>query len=321
MRQISRKAPWYRSMLFVPGSNSDWMLKSPKYGADALIFDLEDSVRVEDKSVARERVVDALEKLREGKFGRFVRINGWWTGNAVQDLIAVVRAGVDGIALPKIEDVEDVMALDLVLSDLEIQRGLTVGRIEIFPMCEAPQSICKLFDICRSSERIRRSGNGVTAVPGGDGDRALGLYSSIGKGAEEVVEDRLKLNGQTGLQARAAGVTRLMGGLCSTIDDHDLVRRVAQRAKALGAGGTLVIHPSHVRIVNDVFSPSIDEIAEARANVIAMAQAVKAGAAAVRLNGRMIDYAQVRTSVDLLTEAKSVGIEVGEFPTLDIPSF
>ncbi len=322
MRQEFRKARWYRTMLFVPGHNLEWMLKAPKYGADALIFDLEDAVPVAQKPLARERTAKALDALKDGTFGRFVRLNGWRTGNMVEDLVAVVRSGLDGVMLPKVEDVEDITALDLLLDDLETQRGLPKGRIEILPGCETAQALYRYYDICKCSERVRRAGGSMNAVPAGDGNRALGLLDATGEGIEErSLENRMLLNGNAVLEARAAGVTQILGGMCTRIDDLELVRRVAQRARQLGASGSQVIHPSHVKILNEVFSPSVAELEQARATVVAMAEAVARGEAAARLNGRMIDYAHARSGLQLLERARSVGIDVGVVPALAVPSF
>src|SRR5439155_16910892 len=122
MVQAFREAQWYRSMLFVPGHKLDWMLKAPKYGADALMFDLEDAVEVTAKPAARKAVATAIGELRNGSFGRFVRVNGWRTGFLLDDVDAIVIEGLDGVALPKVEDPEDVAALDRVLGELERSR-------------------------------------------------------------------------------------------------------------------------------------------------------------------------------------------------------
>lgn len=316
MRQTFRNAPWYRSMMFVPGQKLDWMLKAPKYGADCLIFDLEDAVPIDQKPAARESVARALDELKDKKFGRFVRLNGWRTGNTLQDVLAVTRPGLDGVMLSKTEDVEDVLALDLVLTDLEIERALPAGHIEIMPLCETAHAMYRHFDICLCSERVRRSGGGGGAVQGGDGTRALGLRLTDDLGTEGLFA-----NGRSGLEARAAGITQITGGMTSKIDDLDLVRRLAQRAKSLGATGGMAIHPSHIPVINEVFSPSPVEIEESRATLEAMAAAIARGDAAVQMNGVMIDYAHVRTSLELLEQARSIGIDVGEFPEIPVLSF
>jgi citrate lyase subunit beta / citryl-CoA lyase len=316
MRQQFRSANWYRSMLFVPGNKLDWMLKAPVYGADALIFDLEDSVPIEDKPEARALVAQALSEVAKRRFGRFVRLNGWHTGNTLQDLLTTVSADLDGVLLSKAEDVEDITALDLVLTDLELERGLPLGRIEIVPLCETALGMYKHYDICRCSERVRRSNGPGNVVIGGDATRAVGLKLTTDEGLEGLF-----VSGRSGLEARAAGVTQILGGITSSIPDLDLVRRLAMRAKALGANGSMAIHPTHVPILNEVFTPALSEIEEARETIIAMKNAIARGSAAVTYNGAMVDYAHVRTSLELLNQATSLGIDVGDVPDLPVLSF
>ena len=249
-------------------------------------------------------------------FGRFVRVNGWRTGNLLGDLTSVVCAGLDGAMLPKTEDVEDVVGLDLLLGELEMERGLPVGRIEIVPLCETARGMYMHYEICMASERIRRSGGGGGMPPGGDGTRALGLHLTSEDGYESLFA-----NGRGNLEARAAGVTQIMGGMTTKLNDLDLVRRLMVRSKSLGASGALAIHPSHIPVLNEVFSPTREEIAEAQEVIRVMKSAVARGDAAVRLGDRMVDYAHVRSALDLLRLAQGFGLDAGEIPEMAILSF
>jgi citrate lyase subunit beta/citryl-CoA lyase len=311
MRQTERAGRWYRSYLFVPGQKLDWMLKAPKYGADALILDFEDAVPNELKPVARERVAQALDELADESCGRFVRTNGWRTGHLVEDVLAIVRPGLDGIMLPKTEDVEDVQALDLLLTDLELTRGLEPGRIEIVPLPETSLSLHRLYDICRASERVKRTVGTGNAVRGGDTALALGIDISR-EGDEAFYFGAIAVQ-----QARAAGLSQLIGGLTTEINDVDLVRRLNTRSKAMGSTGAFAIHPIHIPVINEVYSPSEQEVAEARETIEIIVEAERNGSAAVTLNGRMVDYAHARSSLELLRQAASLGIDVGTVPELD----
>ncbi|UPJ79373.1 hypothetical protein IVB16_32305 [Bradyrhizobium sp. 183] len=156
MPQTFREARWYRSMLYVPGSKLDWMLKAPKYGAAALIFDLEDAVELTQKPMARKSVAIGITELRASPIGRFVRLNGWRTGFLLDDLNSIVIDGLDGVALAKAEDPKDIAALDRVLGELERSRGLPVGRIEICPHAEAAVARYKFYALCMASQRVKR---------------------------------------------------------------------------------------------------------------------------------------------------------------------
>lgn len=313
MVQTFREARWYRSMLFVPGHKLDWMLKAPKYGADALIFDLEDSVEVTEKLTARKSVATAVKELRTGSFGRFVRLNGWRTGQLLDDLNSVVIDGLDGVMLAMTEDPEDVTSLDLVLGELERSHGLPVGRIEICPYAETAAAMYKLYDICMASQRIKRAGGAGGPTQGGDGARALGLPLN------DVSDQGIYFGAYSVLQARAAGIQYIEGGMTARLDDLELVREIAEKSKRMGASYASVIHPSHIPVINEVYSPSPDEIDDARKLVFAMAEAITRGEGAVRHGSSMVDYAGVRAAMDVLDRAETVGIDVGDVPKFELP--
>ena len=316
MRQEYRAARCYRSMLFVPGNRADWMLKAAKYKADALIFDLEDSVPVDAKDVARETVHAVLGELKDVPYGKFVRVNDWQTGHTLRDLLEVVVEGLDGVMLARAEDVDHVTALDLVLTDLERQRGLATRTIEIVPLCSTALAMYRHFEICLSSDRVRRSAGPGGVIAGGDYSRALAIRYSSDDGPEGMI-----VNGRSGLEARAAGVTQILGGMTTKIGDLDLVRRLAVRARSLGATGSMVIHPSHVPVVNEVFTPTASEIASAREMLQRMSRVLSGGSASMRFGGAMVDYAHVRSSLELLNQAKSFGLDVGDVPDVPVLSF
>jgi citrate lyase subunit beta/citryl-CoA lyase len=291
-------------MLFVPGHKLDWMLKAPRYGADALIFDLEDAVPPGAKAAAREATSSALAQLSEVDVGRFVRVNGFGAGSTLDDLGAVVGPGLDGVFLPKVRSAHDVTALDVILGELEAARGLDPARIEIVPLPETARALHQFHDVCMASGRIRRVPASSGATPGGDVHRALGTEAT-----DEGVES-LYIASKVVLDARAAGVDQILGGMTTEIADLERVRIVATRARQRGATGTMVIHPSHVLVVNEVFSPSVAQLEEAVAIVDAMARAIAAGDSATRHGGRLVDIAHARTSLALITRARQLGMDV-----------
>jgi citrate lyase subunit beta / citryl-CoA lyase len=312
-----RTAPAYRSMLWVPGNRQDWMLKAPKFGADAYAYDLEDSVPIDGKERAREAVQVVLAEHAGRAFGRFVRLNAWDTGHTVADLLAVVRDGLDGVMLAKTELPADVLAVDRILGDLERARGLEVGKIEVVPITETAKGTYHQHDICLSSNRVRRTGMIGGETVGADLARSVGVSATSDEASDAVYW----ATGRTSLEARAAGVTQVIGSMTTKVDDLDLVRRLAVRAKALGATGCVVIHPSHAAVCNEVFAPSAGEIEEARGIVNAFSEGLADGKAATRHAGRLIDYAHVRTARDVLAQARRYGMDVGETADVDLLSY
>jgi citrate lyase subunit beta/citryl-CoA lyase len=243
-----------------------------------------------------------------------VRLNGWGTGQLVADLDAVVLAGVDGVALAKTSSPDDVLALDRALTELELARGLPAGAIEILPMPETAYAMLHRYECLAASKRCRRATGVSGSAPGGDYYRATG-YEWRRDGLESLA------NSTTGaLEARAAGIENVLCGPVTEIDDLNYVREVLTRGRELGANGALLIHPSHVAVAHDVYSPTPEQIDEAVAIMRAMAGAVDEGRAAVRLHGMMVDYAHVRTSLDLLELAEEAGLEVPEYPVIDVAS-
>ncbi|MGY4183058.1 citrate lyase subunit beta/citryl-CoA lyase [Bradyrhizobium sp. USDA 4518] len=312
MPQTFRDARCYRSMLYVPGNKLDWMLKAPKYGADALVFDLEDAVAIPEKPAAREAVATAITQLRTVPSGLFVRLNSWRTGMLLDDLSATVVDGLHGVMLSKTEDTEEVAALDLVLGELERSRGLPVGQIEICPLTETAAGMYRLFDICMASKRIKRAGAAVGPTPGGDGARSLGI--------DGATEEGIYFGAYSVLQARAAGIVHIEASMTGQLD-VDAVRRINERSKRMGATWASIIHPSHVPVVNEIYSPSQSEIDEARAIVSFFAEAVSRGEAAVRYKSKLLDYASMRAWMNVLKKAKVAGIDVGDIPTIEVPDY
>jgi citrate lyase subunit beta/citryl-CoA lyase len=305
----------YRSILFVPAHKLDWILKAPKYGADALMIDLEDAVPIDQKPKGRTNTAEAIRQLKTGSFGRFVRVNGWRTGQLLRDLEAIVIGGLDGIALPKTEGPEDVAALDLVLSELELERDLPPGQIEIVPLNESAHSMWLAHEVCKASSRVRRALGVVMAVPNGDVARAINFRVS------EDGREWAPFGALSALAARASGVTHILGGMTEQIGNLDLVRRIAEDSKNQGADGAFVIHPSHIPILNEVYLPSTEDIQHAREVLEAMAEAINRGDAATQLNGAMIDYAHVRSAMDVVKMAESFGIVVGPVPKIELLSY
>lgn len=311
MQRSPREARWYRSLLYVPGQKLDWMLKAPEYGADALVLDLEDSVPIDQKTKARELVANVLGRLKDAPCGRFVRVNGWHTKYLLQDVEAMVVDGLDGVMLAKTDEPADVAALDRILTSLEMSRNLPPGRIEIVPLCESAFGMYRLFDICMASPRVKRAGL-ILGIPFGDTSRALGLkLSPDGR-------DSLYFAAPAAIAVRATGVTHILGGLATGIGNLSIVKRIAETYRAIGATGALAIHPDHIAILNEVYAPSDGEIKEALETLQVMSKAIGEGSAAIRFKGHMIDYANVRSSLDLLNVAKSFGIDVGPIPKIDI---
>jgi citrate lyase subunit beta/citryl-CoA lyase len=297
----------YRSVLFVPGNRPDWIDKAPKYGPDALILDLEDAVPNAEKVEARQIVRAGIERLRERGVPVVVRVNGINTGLTGEDVEAVVTAGLVAVAIPKLEYVEEVLKVDAWIELFERKCGLPVGTVEIMVLPETARGIMDIYKLATACTRV---GN----IVGGVGARSGDVTKAIGYKWTRGGLETLYMASHMLLAARAAGIEYPLGAGSLEVGDTDLVRTQLQRAREVGFRGALLIHPSAVPIANEVFAPSKEEIEWNKGVMRAMAEAERAGRAAVTYDGMMIDYAHVRNALDLLQQAAAFGIEVGEYP-------
>jgi citrate lyase subunit beta/citryl-CoA lyase len=288
-----------RSMLFVPGNKFAWMEKALRYGADALIFDLEDAVPAADKAAARNLVRDALEQFHTHGPTLTVRINALETGTAGDDLEAVVCPALAAIVAPKVETPQDIAALDTLLTHYEHQAGMTPGHIEILPTLETARGIYHAYHIATCSPRVPTLVG--TAGKGGDTARSLGYLWS--KGATETLFIRSKVL----LEARAAACPYPLIASWFDIKDIAGLRADGRLNRQIGFAGQVVIHPSHVPIVNDIFTPSAEEIAYYQGVVEAMEKAAQQGTAAVTYDGGMVDIAMLKTAQQVIAFARQIG--------------
>ena len=292
-----------RSSLFVPGHKPEWVAKAQAAGADELILDLEDAVPDDAKSAARPLVRESLQALHAAGQYCSVRINGYATGRTRDDLDGILCAELRAVMLPKVDSVADMQALDAMLTQLERRHGVAQGSVNTTLLLETAGAMRNAYHIALCSPRVHQLV--LAAGPGGDAARAVGYQWS--KGGEET----LFLRSRAVLDARAAGVPYPMTSSWWDIRDLDGLRADATRNRRLGMRGMCVMHPTHVPIVNEIFSPSADEVAHARGVLAAMAAAAAEGRAAVIYAGDMVDYAMVATARELIALAESIAATGG----------
>jgi len=273
-----------RSLLIMPANREDMLTKAPTYGADALIFDLEDSVPVAEKPKARALARDFIGRHKpENRI--YVRVNGFETGLIEDDLDAIVVDGLAGIRLPKAESAEAIRTVDRLLADAEAKRGLPVGAIEISPSLESAKGVWFAYDILSASPRIRW----VTAGTAEDGDLQTDLGYSWTAEGDEV----LYLRSRILLAARAAGVEHVLDGSYANVRDPDGLRICCQAARRLGYRGKSAIHPNQIETINRIFMPTTQELDYYRRVIAAFDAAIARGSAATTVDGKLVDYAMV----------------------------
>lgn len=286
-----------RSFLFVPGNKESWIEKSVTSGADALILDLEDSVPPAEKAEARDIVAGKIDWLHGQGQRTYVRINRSPHLYDYEDLMAVCRPGVEGIFISKPYGYEDAVTASSMITEAESRNGVALGSIGLIPLLETAMALQDAFKIASVPR--------VTAIVGAscknaDVARALNTVWSPGGRESLYVKSRVVM------AARAAG-KRPIGGVWQQIRDLDGLREAALRDRALGMDGELVLHPTNAAIINEVYSPSEDEVAYYRGMIEALEVAQAQGRASAVYDGEHIDIAHVKTAQDILALAAQLG--------------
>ena len=281
----------YRSMLFVPGQREGWARKALVAGPDAVILDLEDAVPDAEKASGRERVAHQLDELHADPpagTDLWVRPNSWDSRLAGLDLEAVVRPGLTGLVLPKLTGPDDVLRFDAVLTHCEIRNGVAEGSVKLIASLETPEGMASCEAIAAASPRMV-SLIGATARDA-DTARSLGFQFT-----EEGLET-LYLRSRILLACRAAGHPFAVCGIWQDIRDLDGLERFARRQRQLGYDGQVLIHPSHVGPVHEVFTPSVETLAFYGGMIEAFERAEAEGNASVDYEGQHIDRAHYETA-------------------------
>lgn len=267
-----------RSLLFVPASSEKFFAKAKDSQADTLIFDLEDAVAPERKPAARETMKEVLRDPGFARFERTVRINALDTSYFLDDVLAMVEAGADGLVVPKTNSADSILFVERLVALAEQRAGRAAGSVVLLPLIEQPEAIGNAFAIARATPRI-------AGIAFGHGDFSLSMGIKEAPSTAGVV---FHARCQVAMAAKAAGITPIDNVFLDIPNVEGLVGETRQ-GKQLGYEGKACIHPSQVEPVNTVYTPTPEEVTYARELVAAFEQAVAEGKGAVAFRGRMID--------------------------------
>jgi len=271
-------APWVlRSLLFVPGNRPDMIAKAGRYGADALILDLEDGVAPDEKARACQVIAGALEAGIPGSPIVFLRVNGSGSGLLARDLREAFRPGVAALCLPKCEIPEEIHMLDASLDAVESRHRVHHGSTRILPMIESARGVVQAAAIAGSHARVCGLGFGAE-----DYTADLGVVRT--RQGAEIAYPRAAVS----VAAHAAGVDAV-DGIYADFRDADGLRADTGAARALGYTGKLLIHPAQVAPVHAAFAPEPGEVEQARKIVAAFEAAEAGGSGIVVVDGAMVD--------------------------------
>jgi citrate lyase subunit beta/citryl-CoA lyase len=290
-----------RTALFAPGSKERVLVKAFESDADAVIFDLEDSVPLAAKQEARELVSKAIDRAHGARSGPLVtvRVNSAASGLLKQDLGAVVRPGLRAIFLPKAESPEEVSAAAAMLEWLEASQQMKPGTVEIVVMIESALGVYRCFDMLKASPRV------ATACIGSaqDGDLQTDLGCAWSSDGPELMYAKSKVL----LDTRAAGKLYPLDGVFSDLNDIDALVRDSQISARLGYVGRTVIHPKQIAPVRRAYAVPAEQVAYYTRVVTEFEAAEKTGVAAIAVEGKLVDYAMYSRAKSVLEVAKLDG--------------
>ncbi len=295
-----------RSELAVPGSSPKMFEKALNSNADYIFLDLEDAVSPNDKILARNNVIKALNEINWREKGKTisVRINSLDTHYMYRDLVEIVEeAGnnIDTILVPKAGTASDVYMVDCLLSQIETNKKLQ-NKIGIECLIETALGMSNIKEIAKSSERLEALHFGVA-------DYAASLRARtvvIGGLNPDYPGDQWHHGlSKLVMTCRAYGL-RAIDGPFGDFNDPDAYIDTAKRAAAIGIEGKWAIHPSQIDLANKVFSPPDSEVDKAKRILEELKKAAKEGKGAAQLDGRMIDAASARMAENVVNINKLI---------------
>lgn len=286
-----------RTMMFVPASNPGMMRDASIYGADSIMFDLEDSISLKEKDTSRFLLYNALKTFDYGDTETVVRINSLDMGGK-DDIYATVRAGIQVIRLPKTESAQDVLDVEAVIEDAEKKCGREVGSTKMMAAIEGPQGVLNALSIATASKRLI----GI-ALGSEDYVTAMKTRRYADRDSEEIFFARSMIVHA----ARAAGIAAL-DTVFSDVDDEETLRKETEFIKQIGFDGKSVINPRQIPVVNSVYTPTEKEINNAKNVIYAIEEAESRGSGVIALNGKMIDKPIVERAQRVLMLAEKAGL-------------
>ena len=285
-----------RSMLFVPGANAAMISNTFIYKPDSIMFDLEDSVALAEKDTARMLVAHALQHPLYRELETVVRVNPLASEFGLLDLNAVVRAGTDIVRLPKTDSAQDIIDMDVAITEIEKACGRAVGSTQLLAAIESAQGILAVNDIAKASPRLM----GI----------ALGAEDYVRNMKTERSPDGIELLFARSSILHAARANGLMAfdTVYSDARNEEGFLREAALIKQLGFDGKSLINPNQIVLIHNLFAPTQKEVDHAERVIAAAEEAERNGSGVVSLNGKMVDSPIIERAKLVLQRAAASGI-------------
>jgi citrate lyase subunit beta/citryl-CoA lyase len=283
--------------------------KAPTLPADMVFCDLEDSVSPLEKEAARAKVVDAIKNHDWGEKILCVRVNAWdteWTAYDVIEVVGSAGERLEEIMLPKVQTAAEVVALDLLLTQVERKAGLPDGHIGIEAQIETARGLINVEEICAASPRLE------TIILGPVDMSASLEMPSLGGGLliEDYPGDYFHYVFVKILAAGRANGLQVIDGPYVKVRDSDGFREFSRRARELGYDGKWALHPDQITILNEMFAPTQEQFDKACAILDAYREATTQGErkGAVMFGDEMIDEASRKVAAKLVARGERAGL-------------
>ncbi|YCO01813.1 citrate (pro-3S)-lyase subunit beta [Vibrio sp. VNB-15] len=282
-----------RSMLFVPSSNAAMVSNTFIYDADAIMFDLEDSVSLREKDTARLILFNALRHPLYQEIETVVRVNALDSDWGHADVNAVVAAGVDVVRLAKTDTAQDVIDMNQAIAEAEEACGREVGSTKMLAAIESALGITNAKEIAFASERL-------IGIALGAEDYVRDIKTNRTPGGTELLFARCSI-----LQAaRAAGI-QCFDTVYSDANNTEGFLKEAEHIKQLGFDGKSLVNPRQIELLHNLYAPTKAEVTHANAVIQAAADAESKGLGVASLNGKMVDAPIIERARIVLEHAKS----------------
>ena len=285
-----------RTMMFVPGNNPAMVKDAGIYGADSIMFDLEDAVSMAEKDAARFLVAEAIKTQDYGDAELVVRVNGQDTPFYRNDVLAMVKAGIEVIRLPKAESADMIKKLEQDVLEAEKKFNREIGSTHLMAAIESAKGVLNAPEIASASERM------------------IGIAIS----AEDYTTDMKTRRYPDGAElefarnmvphaARAAGIAAF-DTVFSNMDDTEGFYRETRYIHQLGFDGKSLVNPRQIPMVNEVYAPTKPEIKKAKDVIFAIEEARAKGSGVISMNGQMVDRPVVLRAQRVMKLAKASGL-------------
>jgi len=286
-----------RSWMFVPGHRQKMIDKAFGLNTDVIMLDIEDGVAPNEKDTARKNISESLGRAKApGSPARFVRINAIGHPRMDADVQAVVRPGLEGLVLPKVETVDEVRRVDAILNERERVMGMA-GGLKLLVAIESPRGLINAPAIAACSSRIAGLIFGAE-----DFGRELGLPTSREGEARDLIYARSAI-----VVAAAAAHVQAVDGVWVDLKDSEGLIGFARQSRRIGFSGMSLIHPSQIDPINNTFSPTAEEIDYAQQVLKAFDEAQARGDGSIAFGGQLIDRPIVERARRTVEMAKALG--------------